>query len=594
MGAQAHQPALVQHENQVRVHDARHPLGDDEHRASPQVRPQFPAQAGFGGVVQRGEAIVEDVDGRALDQGPRDGQALPLAAGEIAPALGHLGLQTFGVLQDEIRLGHPQGLPQGGFVRVGRGHAQVAFHRALEQGRALGHIADALPQFREGPRSHVQARDQQAPRGDVVKAGDEVHQGGLPRARGADDAHHLARLHPEGDGPQHVGLRVGVTEGDLAEFHPRHEGPGHARGPSRFGDGDGLFQHIGHPVGGNVGPGVEHEDHGHHHEGEDHHHGVLHEGHHIPHADVHLGHLMRAHPENAHNRGVHHQGHEGHDHHEDPVDEQGKAGQGPVLHVKAGGLMVLPVEGPHHHHAREVLPHHPVHPVHLFLNLAKPGDDQREDHRDEQDHQEHGQGQGPPHVGGLGQGQPQRAEAHEGREEGHAHQDVQGGLNLGDVVGRAGDEGSGGKALQFRGGKGHHVADQGLPQVVGQAGREAGGEVPRGHGRGRGEQRDQEHFPAHPQDVPGLEPGHIHAQGLVLGPHHPGRGLAQRGFPAQGLEAPVQRVQHGLLRALGKPGEHVPQAHAGGKLAQALGQAGEHLPGHLGVGFHALQRGHQH
>ena len=54
--------------------------------------------------------------------------------------------------------------------------------------------------------------------GHIVEARDQVDDGGFTRAGGADEGGGLPGLGGEGDIVQHILLRAGVAEGDIAEF----------------------------------------------------------------------------------------------------------------------------------------------------------------------------------------------------------------------------------------------------------------------------------------------------------------------------------------------------------------------------------------
>ena len=93
MDAGAHQPPLVQHQNQVGVQDGAHPLGHDELGGAHHLLPQGAAEGGVGLHVQGGKAVVKEEHPGILHQRPGDGQPLPLTAGEVGAPLGHRGIQ---------------------------------------------------------------------------------------------------------------------------------------------------------------------------------------------------------------------------------------------------------------------------------------------------------------------------------------------------------------------------------------------------------------------------------------------------------------------------------------------------------------------
>jgi hypothetical protein len=93
-------------------------VGDDEGGAALHDLLQRQLQLLLGGGVEGGGRLVEDEDGRVLEERAGDGEALPLAAGERAAALGHLGVEAVRLALEEVeRLGPLAGLPD---LLVGR------------------------------------------------------------------------------------------------------------------------------------------------------------------------------------------------------------------------------------------------------------------------------------------------------------------------------------------------------------------------------------------------------------------------------------------------------------------------------------------
>ena len=185
------------------------------------------AQAGVRRIVQRGCAVIEDEHLRLFDERARDGQALALAAGEIAAALLDGLVQMQGLAGDDVeRLRDGERLVQiflrGAFVAP----EEVGADGALEEHGLLRDDGDGLSQLLLVDSAHVRAADQNAALGRVVEAGNEVHQRGLAAACAADDADGLAGADAEGDMLQ--GFRAGalvmqgdVLKGDAARFIDR-------------------------------------------------------------------------------------------------------------------------------------------------------------------------------------------------------------------------------------------------------------------------------------------------------------------------------------------------------------------------------------
>ena len=89
-----HDPTAVDHQDLVGAADGGQPVRDHQRRPSLQRGGQRPLHRDLGLAVQVGGRLVEDDDGRRLEQHPRDGQPLLLAAGEPVPAVADHGVQA--------------------------------------------------------------------------------------------------------------------------------------------------------------------------------------------------------------------------------------------------------------------------------------------------------------------------------------------------------------------------------------------------------------------------------------------------------------------------------------------------------------------
>src|SRR5437762_862526 len=220
MRADAFDAALVQDDDPVGVHDRADPLSDDEYGRLAGVGAQCRAQPRIGARVERREAVVEEVDRRSLHKGARDRKALALAAGNVRPALVDGRVQPAGHLLDEVlRLGHLEGVPELLLGRILLAESKVARHCAAEQVRPLRNQPDPAPQVLERPLAYVDAVDEEAPLPDVEEARDQVQQGGLARAGAADDGGGLAGPDPEFDVLEYRLLAARVTKGHPAELN---------------------------------------------------------------------------------------------------------------------------------------------------------------------------------------------------------------------------------------------------------------------------------------------------------------------------------------------------------------------------------------
>ena len=121
---------------------------------------------------------------------------------------------------------HAPTAPRGGLDLVHAGvrapEADVVGDRAAEQERLLRHDAHLRAQRPRRHLAQVVAVDEHAPVGRVVEARDELGEGRLARAGGADERHRLARRHDERQVVERE-LRAGgvvlraVAEGDVLE-----------------------------------------------------------------------------------------------------------------------------------------------------------------------------------------------------------------------------------------------------------------------------------------------------------------------------------------------------------------------------------------
>ena len=154
--------AVLEHEDLVGVDDRRHALGHDDDGALRRGRAQGPAQPGIGRQVERRERVVEEVDVGPLDDGPCDGQPLPLATRDVGAALGDRGVEAAHRLDEVLALGDAQRVPQLVVRGLGVAVAQVRRHRAAEEVRLLRDEPDACSTGRRA-RGRARRRHPRAP-----------------------------------------------------------------------------------------------------------------------------------------------------------------------------------------------------------------------------------------------------------------------------------------------------------------------------------------------------------------------------------------------------------------------------------------------
>ena len=134
--------------------------------------------------------------GGFFKQRPGDGEPLPLAARERAPALADDRRETIGLARDELDgLRALERLDHFGIGRLGSSDLQVLADRARKQHRLLEHHADVAAKRRQGEVADVVVVDADRARLRIEGAVEKAEGGGLARPRCADQRDVLARQH---------------------------------------------------------------------------------------------------------------------------------------------------------------------------------------------------------------------------------------------------------------------------------------------------------------------------------------------------------------------------------------------------------------
>ena len=150
-----------------------------------------PAHGGVHGVqdlvfrfrIDRGQCIVADQDGRLQKNCPRNGQPLPLSAGQIGAVLADDRVVTMRQRTNKLIC---RGDSRCAFdlvfccVRMTKG--DVRRHRIAEQKALLKHNTDAAAQYVQIEMPQVNSIDRNTARAYVVKPRKQVHQRALARA----------------------------------------------------------------------------------------------------------------------------------------------------------------------------------------------------------------------------------------------------------------------------------------------------------------------------------------------------------------------------------------------------------------------------
>ena len=174
-------PAFVEHDDLICVHDGTHALGNDEDRLILCLLFDGGAQNGVCFEIERGEAVVEHIDVRVFHKGACDGEALLLSAGYVGTALRNTSVKAPLEPADKFR---SLCVLRGALERFLRGvfisETQVGGNGSREQDGLLRNITDLIAQLAAGDGAHIDAVYCDTSLRYVVKTGDEVCQSSRP------------------------------------------------------------------------------------------------------------------------------------------------------------------------------------------------------------------------------------------------------------------------------------------------------------------------------------------------------------------------------------------------------------------------------
>ena len=167
--------------------------------------------------------LVEDDHAGPGQQQAGDGQALPFAAGESVAALADHRVQAVGQRGEQFAQPRAvQGVDQLGIARVRGGVAQVGRDGVVEEVPVLRDDADGAAYGRERQVAHVDARQLDGARVDVVEPRDERGDRRLARPGGPDEREQAPGTDVEVDAVQHLLAATLVEHGDVFEGGQRH------------------------------------------------------------------------------------------------------------------------------------------------------------------------------------------------------------------------------------------------------------------------------------------------------------------------------------------------------------------------------------
>ena len=150
--------ALLHDQDLIAIDQGGEAVGDDDHGPPAGDAQQVGIDHRFALRIEGAGGLVEDQDARIVDERPRNGEALALAAGEIGRALLDIGLVAIGHALDEfLGAGKPRSLHSIGEREPGAARDDVVPDRAAEQEVLLQYDAVALAQVAQIDLAQIRA-----------------------------------------------------------------------------------------------------------------------------------------------------------------------------------------------------------------------------------------------------------------------------------------------------------------------------------------------------------------------------------------------------------------------------------------------------
>src|SRR5437867_3857284 len=172
--------------------------------------------------VETGHRLVQNQDRGVANERARDGDALPLPAGEGRAPLADDAVVPVFQLTDELvgvgGLGRRDDLVR---ARFGAAVRNIFPDGRAEQQRLLEHEPDLAPQRLAAIMADVDPVDEDRPFLGLVQTQDQADDGGLAGARCPDQGQPLPRRYLEGDLPQHVLAAVMISDDRVAAASSR-------------------------------------------------------------------------------------------------------------------------------------------------------------------------------------------------------------------------------------------------------------------------------------------------------------------------------------------------------------------------------------
>lgn len=204
MAAQLDDAPVIHHGDAVGAAHGGKPVGDDDGGASLAQFIECLLDMRLGHAVQGARRLIQDENGRVFEEDARNGDPLLLPAGKHGAALTHVGLEALRHPADIlVDLRPPGGLGHLLVGRIGAAVADIIGHAARKEENILLHHPDLPPQRLLRDLPHIMAVDADSAGGHIVKAGDELAQGGFSPAGGADQRHRFTGGNVQRDIVQH-------------------------------------------------------------------------------------------------------------------------------------------------------------------------------------------------------------------------------------------------------------------------------------------------------------------------------------------------------------------------------------------------------
>ena len=193
-------PAVIENHNRVGVAHRGKPVGDDKHRSALHQLIHAVLHEGFGTGIDGGSRLVEDHCGRIRNRRAGDGDELALPLREVGAVVGQHGVVPFGQTGDEVvRVGEFCRRDALFVRRVQPAVTDIVHDRARKQVGILQNDAERPTQILFIDLVDIDAVVADLAVLDVVETVDEVGDGRLARARGADEGDLLPRLGVQGN-----------------------------------------------------------------------------------------------------------------------------------------------------------------------------------------------------------------------------------------------------------------------------------------------------------------------------------------------------------------------------------------------------------